>query len=120
MMGMRTARYFSIKGGSSDGDRTMGIWSSHWRAAGQFDPSIIVGTVMSNGAFESYVRNHGVELQRADVGDKYVSALMEKLSAKVGGEQSGHIIFSERGPTGDGLVSRLRTGSSSSSRGKGC
>lgn len=90
-----------------NGDRTMGIWSSHWRAAGQFDPAIIVGTVMSNGAFESYVKNHGVELQRADVGDKYVSALMEKLGAKVGGEQSGHIIFSERGPTGDGLVTAL-------------
>ncbi len=90
-----------------NGDRTMAIWAAHWRQQGAFDPPIIVGTVMSNGGFEQYARGNGVQLERADVGDKYVSARMTELGAKVGGEQSGHIIFAERGPTGDGLVTAL-------------
>lgn len=90
-----------------NGDRTMAIWSAHWAKAGQFNPPIIVGTVMSNGGFEAYAKSRGIQLERTAVGDKYVSQRMRELGAKVGGEQSGHIIFIERGPTGDGLVTAL-------------
>jgi phosphoglucosamine mutase len=62
---------------------------------------------MSNGGFASYAESNGITLARADVGDKYVSRMMDELGAKIGGEQSGHIIFSERGPTGDGLITAL-------------
>lgn len=95
------------KGRLINGDRTMAIWSAHWRKHGGFDPAVIVGTVMSNGGFAAYAEANGIHLERADVGDKYVSRKMVELGAKIGGEQSGHIIFSERGPTGDGLVTAL-------------
>jgi phosphoglucosamine mutase len=90
-----------------NGDRTMAIWASHWRNTDRFTPSTIVGTVMSNGGFAAYAATNGITLARADVGDKYVSRMMDELGAKIGGEQSGHIIFSERGPTGDGLITAL-------------
>ncbi len=90
-----------------NGDRTMALWSAHWRHEGAFDPPVVVGTVMSNGGFERYLEREGIELTRASVGDKYVSQRMVERSAKIGGEQSGHIIFSERGPTGDGLITAL-------------
>lgn len=88
-----------------NGDRTMAIWSSHWRD--QLEPRVVVGTVMSNMGFEAYLTEQGIELVRAAVGDKYVSQELRKLSGKVGGEQSGHIIFPAHGPTGDGLVTAL-------------
>lgn len=86
-----------------NGDRAMAIWAKHWKP----EPAVVVGTVMSNGGFAKYLTDKGMHLERVDVGDKYVAAAMERLSAKVGGEQSGHIIFSERGPTGDGLITAL-------------
>ena len=88
-----------------NGDRTMAIWSSHWRE--RLDPKVVVGTVMSNMGFEKYLTSQGIELVRAAVGDKYVSQELSKLGGKVGGEQSGHIIFPDLGPTGDGLVTAL-------------
>lgn len=90
-----------------NGDRTMALWSAHWRAQGELDPPTIVGTVMSNGGFEAYAKAQGIALERADVGDKYVRQVMDKTGALVGGEQSGHIIFAERGVTGDGLITAL-------------
>lgn len=91
------------KGRLINGDRAMAIWAKHWEP----QPPVVVGTVMSNGGFAKYLSAKGIHLERADVGDKYVAAAMERLEAKVGGEQSGHIIFSERGPTGDGLITAL-------------
>ncbi len=90
-----------------NGDRTMGIWCVHRKTAHDFDPPVVVGTVMSNGGFESHLRNHGIRLERVEVGDKYVSARLDELSGRVGGEQSGHIIFRDLVPTGDGLVTAL-------------
>lgn len=86
-----------------NGDRTMGIWGAHWHV----DPPVIVGTVMSNTGFEKYLESKGIRLERAKVGDKYVSEQIKLNDAKVGGEQSGHIIFPQHGPTGDGLVTML-------------
>jgi len=62
---------------------------------------------MSNGGFEKYMVEQGIHLERTQVGDKHVSSKVIELDAKVGGEQSGHIIFSQRGPTGDGLITAL-------------
>jgi phosphoglucosamine mutase len=90
-----------------NGDRTMALWCAHWRKHGGLSPATVVGTVMSNSGFEQYLRACAIHLERTPVGDKYVSARVIELEAKVGGEQSGHIIFSERGPTGDGLVTAL-------------
>ncbi|HRJ26341.1 MAG TPA: phosphoglucosamine mutase [Fimbriimonadaceae bacterium] len=90
-----------------NGDRTLGIWAAHWKSHHQLQPAVVVGTVMSNGGFEEYLSQNGVQLERTPVGDKYVSARMTELGALVGGEQSGHLIFIERGPTGDGLITAL-------------
>lgn len=101
------AVFSDSKGRLINGDRTMAIWAAHWKDSERFRPATIVGTVMSNGGFAAYSSENGISLARADVGDKYVSRMMDELDAKIGGEQSGHIIFSERGPTGDGLITAL-------------
>lgn len=90
-----------------NGDRTIGIWAAHYKRHGLLTPPLVVGTVMSNGGFESYLRCSGVRLERTPVGDKYVSQKIDETGALVGGEQSGHIVFPKRGPTGDGLVTML-------------
>jgi phosphoglucosamine mutase len=89
-----------------NGDRTMAIWCSHWAA--EMQPPVVVGTVMSNGGFEQFMTSCGLKLERTPVGDKHVSAKLRETGARVGGEQSGHIIFPEHGPTGDGLVTALQ------------
>lgn len=101
------AVFADSKGRLINGDRTMAIWCAHQMAHGGLKPAIVVGTVMSNGGFEAYMQSQGVELARVDVGDKYVAAKIRETGAKVGGEQSGHIIFSDHVPTGDGLVTAL-------------
>jgi len=90
-----------------NGDRAMAIWSIYWHQNQSLSPAMVVGTVMSNGGFEGYLKSHGIELERANVGDKYVSQILDKKNACIGGEQSGHIIFPKRGPTGDGLITAL-------------
>ena len=85
-----------------NGDRTMGIWAA-WHGA----PSI-VGTVMSNMGFEKALNDLGIGFERTNVGDKYVARRMEEIGAKVGGEQSGHLIFSDWTPTGDGLLTAVQ------------
>ena len=91
------------KGRLINGDRTIGLWAHHH----QVNPRVVVGTVMSNGGFESYMQSTGIRLERAPVGDKYVAQKIAETGAKIGGEQSGHIIFPDRQPTGDGLVTML-------------
>lgn len=90
-----------------NGDRTMGLWAAHCRRSGELQPAVVVGTVMSNGGFERYLIDQGIQLERTPVGDKYVAQRIAQTGALIGGEQSGHIIFSRRGPTGDGLVTML-------------
>lgn len=105
------------KGVLINGDWTMAIWADHWH----LEPPVVVGTVMSNGGFERYLNERDIQLSRADVGDKYVAQRILELGAKVGGEQSGHLIFPSRGVTGDGLITAIellrvlkRTGQSAS------
>ncbi len=67
----------------------------------------VVATVMSNIGLEIAFRESGIELVRCPVGDKYVMEEMLKRRISLGGEQSGHIIFSEHLFTGDGIVTAL-------------
>jgi phosphoglucosamine mutase len=85
-----------------NGDRTMGIWAA-WHGA-----PAIVGTVMSNMGFENSLQDLGIKFERTQVGDKYVARRMEEIRAPIGGEQSGHLIFSEWTPTGDGLLTAIQ------------
>ena len=68
----------------------------------------VVATVMSNAALEDYLKSHKIKLLRANVGDKYVLEKMKENGTNFGGEQSGHIIFSDYAKTGDGLVAALQ------------
>lgn len=95
------------KGRLINGDRTIGIWAAHYQGLHELNPPVVVGTVMSNGGFEAYMTKRGITLERTPVGDKYVAQRIDATGALVGGEQSGHIIFPRRGPTGDGLVTML-------------
>lgn len=87
-----------------NGDRVLAIWARQNCKPGD----VIVGTVMSNLGFESYLNSQGVKLERAAVGDKYVSAMIDHTRAGAGGEQSGHTIFPALGPTGDGIGTALQ------------
>lgn len=91
------------KGTLINGDRTMAIIAHAIKP----EPKVIVGTVMSNLAFEEALARDGYSLERTAVGDREVAERMKALGAKIGGEQSGHIIFSEHSPTGDGLLTAV-------------
>ena len=63
---------------------------------------------MSNRAFESYLMGHGLTLHRARVGDRYILEMMRQTGINLGGEQSGHILLTSLGTSGDGLVTALQ------------
>ena len=67
----------------------------------------VVSTVMSNLGFRDYLKNIGVKLYLTSVGDRYVIEKMKEIGASLGGEQSGHIIFSKNGFSGDGILTAL-------------
>jgi len=90
-----------------DGDATLLICARHLRSRNRLGADV-VATVMSNLGFELALKNEGIGLTRAAVGDKYVLEEMVRLNAAIGGEQSGHVIFREYATTGDGLMTALR------------
>jgi phosphoglucosamine mutase len=90
-----------------DGDAVLLMCARHLKANGRLKGNAIAATVMSNIGLEIGLRESGVELVRCPVGDKYVMEEMLKRDLSLGGEQSGHIIFSEHLFTGDGIVTAL-------------
>ena len=81
---------------------------SQGRLVGPQGRPTVVGTVMANLGLERALGAQGIQLLRMPVGDKYVLEEMLRTGAVLGGEQSGHIIFSEYSTTGDGLLTALR------------
>jgi phosphoglucosamine mutase len=90
-----------------DGDAVLLMCARHLKSRGQLQGNGIVATVMSNIGLEIALRGSGIEMVRCPVGDKYVMEEMIKRGLALGGEQSGHIIFSEHLFTGDGIVTAL-------------
>jgi phosphoglucosamine mutase len=90
-----------------DGDEIIYLWAKHLRERGELRGNCVVTTVMSNFGFEKQLRADGIELCRAQVGDKYVLAEMLQRDAILGGEQSGHIIDRTVHTTGDGIHTAL-------------
>jgi phosphoglucosamine mutase len=79
------------------------------QARGMLRGDTVVATTMSNMGLEIALRNSGIKMLRANVGDKYVLEEMLKTGAALGGEQSGHVIFRDgEATTGDGLLTALR------------
>jgi phosphoglucosamine mutase len=95
------------KGQVIDGDKLIGALAVYLKKTQKLKGGC-VATVMSNKALEDYLNQNDIELHRSNVGDKYVLELMKKHNINFGGEQSGHIIFSDVAKTGDGLASALQ------------
>ncbi|MBU6427378.1 MAG: phosphoglucosamine mutase [Cyanobacteria bacterium REEB65] len=91
-----------------DGDRIMWLCLHHLRQIGRLPSADIVCTVMSNLGFEEAVTREGGKVVRAKVGDRYVLEEMLRRGIRIGGEQSGHLIFLDHNTTGDGLITALR------------
>lgn len=91
-----------------DGDFILGICGKFMKERGQLSNNSLVATVMSNIGFEKSLNKIGINVERCDVGDRYVIEKMRSSSINLGGEQSGHIIFSDYNTTGDGLITALQ------------
>ncbi|MEA1880695.1 MAG: phosphoglucosamine mutase [Campylobacterota bacterium] len=96
------------KGEVVDGDKLMGVLAVHLKSVGALKGEGMVATVMSNQGLDEYMQQQGLTLHRAAVGDKNVVEMMHQNGINFGGEQSGHIIFSDYAKTGDGLSSALQ------------
>ncbi|TPP11928.1 phosphoglucosamine mutase [Rhizobium glycinendophyticum] len=91
-----------------DGDQLMAVVAETWAQDGTLRGDGIVATVMSNLGLERFLSDKGLTLARTKVGDRYVVEHMRSHNFNVGGEQSGHIVLSDYGTTGDGLVAALQ------------
>lgn len=96
------------KGKVIDGDKLMGVLAIYLKKQNMLKGDAMVATVMSNKGLDEYLGSHGIKLLRSAVGDKHVVAMMQENGINFGGEQSGHIIFSDYAKTGDGLSSGLQ------------
>jgi phosphoglucosamine mutase len=94
------------QGGIHDGDELIALCARHLADSGALDGGVAV-TVMSNYGFHRAMAEAGIEVAITPVGDRHVIAELEERRWPLGGEQSGHIIWSEYGPTGDGIAAAL-------------
>jgi phosphoglucosamine mutase len=99
------------RGNVIDGDRILALCALSLSDAGELDGNVVVATVMSNLGFRRALEERGIEVLSAPVGDKLVAEAMSARDAVLGGEQSGHIIFSRHAATGDGVLTGLQVAS---------
>jgi phosphoglucosamine mutase len=102
------AIFADAQGRIVDGDAVLLMCGRHLKAQGRLKGNAVVATVMSNIGLEIALRDSGIDLVRCAVGDKYVMEEMVNRDLSLGGEQSGHIIFSEHLFTGDGIATALQ------------
>ncbi|MEX0694878.1 MAG: phosphoglucosamine mutase [Rhodospirillales bacterium] len=91
-----------------DGDQIMALIAEDWHLTGRLSGGGVVATVMSNLGLERFLNEHGLDLKRTRVGDRYVAEMMRAEAYNLGGEQSGHLIFDDYATTGDGLIAALQ------------
>ena len=96
------------KGDVIDGDMLMGVLAVYLKKQGKLSGEGMVATVMSNQGLGEYLTSEGLTLHRSSVGDKNVVEMMHTHGINFGGEQSGHVIFSDYAKTGDGISSALQ------------
>jgi phosphoglucosamine mutase len=103
------ALFCDAEGRVVNGDGVLLLTARDLKARGKLAADTVVATTMSNMGVEIALKNSGIRMLRANVGDKYVLEEMLKTGATLGGEQSGHIIFRDGdATTGDGLLTALR------------
>jgi phosphoglucosamine mutase len=95
-------------GAEVDGDRIVGAIALRMHETGELKNDIVVTTVMANLGFRRALEQRGIEIIAAPVGDKHVVDAMTDSGAVLGGEQSGHVVFSEHSSTGDGILTGLK------------
>ena len=96
------------KGEVLDGDEVIALCARYLSEEGRLTGGGVVTTVMSYLGLEDALKSRGLELIRANVGDRYVVEAMREGGYNLGGEQSGHVIFLDYGTTGDGLMTALQ------------
>ena len=96
------------KGNVINGDLILYIYGRYMKERGKLLNNTIVTTVMSNFGLYKALDEIGIDYVKTKVGDKYVYEEMEKHGHRIGGEQSGHIIFSKYANTGDGILTSLK------------
>ena len=101
------AIFVDAEGRIVDGDAVMLMCAKQMKAEGRLKGAAVVATVMSNIGLEIALKDAGIETIRCPVGDKYVMEELIRRDLSLGGEQSGHVIFSDYLFTGDGLATSL-------------
>ena len=96
------------KGNLVDGDKILYISGKYMKERGELANNTVVTTVMSNFGLYKALDSAGIQYEKTAVGDKYVYENMVKNGHKIGGEQSGHIIFSNYATTGDGILTAIK------------
>lgn len=91
-----------------NGDYTLYVCGRYMKKKNTLNKNTVVTTVMANLGLYHALRDNVIDYEQTAVGDKYVFECMEKNDYRVGGEQSGHIIFLEHAVTGDGLLTALK------------
>jgi phosphoglucosamine mutase len=89
-----------------DGDELIALAAAYLARAGELVGGVVV-TVMSNYGFHEAMRDAGIEVVTTPVGDRHVATQLDDRGWSLGGEQSGHVIWSEYAPTGDGIAAAL-------------
>ncbi len=102
------ALFATASGRVVNGDGVLLLAARWMKQKGTLKGGAVVGTLMANLGLEVALRREGLELVRTKVGDRYVLEEMLARGANLGGEQSGHIIFLDEAPTGDGLLTALK------------
>ena len=106
------------KGNLIDGDHIIAICGKDLKEKGKLNENVAVVTVMSNMGLFIALEKENINTVKTKVGDRYVLEEMLKQGYKLGGEQSGHVIFLEYNTTGDGLVTGLQLSSIVKNTGK--
>ena len=91
-----------------DGDLILYVCGVYLKQDGELDNNTVVTTIMSNIGLYKAFETVGINYEETDVGDKYVYECMRKNDYRLGGEQSGHIIFSKYATTGDGILTSIK------------
>jgi phosphoglucosamine mutase len=95
------------RGNLLDGDMILAICAKDLYERGKLKSAQVVATVMSNLGLDKFLSPYGIEVERVQVGDRYVLERMKERNLQIGGEQSGHTIFSDYATCGDGILTAL-------------
>ena len=96
------------KGELIDGDQIIGVLANNMKASNQLNNNTVVGTIMTNLSLEQYLNSLGINLNRVNVGDRYILDEMINNDYNLGGEPSGHVLLTNHSKTGDGLLTAIK------------